>query len=587
MPGIAGFTTGRLDGDEVRRAAQRLAALITRPGLNRPEGPVVEGGVAALQVHNGILAGRYPAHSGSRSVWLDGELYDRRPERTDAEELLARWVEAGDDWGFLAGLDGVYAAALVDDEAQRVHLVGDRLGMRVLYWGVVDGRLGWSSQLGGFLGLPGFSPQIDRDALPEFFTAGHLLGERTWFRGVQLMAPGTVLTFDLRRGDLARHRYWWWDHIRPQQGRVDLQEAAREAGRLLQASVVARSRPDARVGVSLSGGLDSRALFAAIPGDRAVPALTFGQPGCVDVRVAARVAGLRPSEHVVVPITARNWLADRAEAVWWTDGLFNFMSLHGIEATAAYRRLFDISLDGFGGDLILGGMYLNGATTFGRFDAAHAAVKLRGGPELLGDTTSWEGLDKTDYFLVEQRARRLNNVGTRYLQTYMEDRKPFLARDLIEFVYSLPDEMRVKGRLYRALLLATFPRYYRSIAWASTGYPITWPFGVRRAWRELRSLEARLFSRVGTVGLWGLDLRDYTDYPAWLRQEPGRGFVTAMLESPDALYPQYTARDEVVRLWRAHLDGADNSREVGLRLTFELWLQQVFNARFREEGTRA
>ncbi len=104
---------------------------------------------------------------------------------------------------------------------------------------------------------------------------------------------------------------------------------------------------------------------------------------------------------------------------------------------------------------------------------------------------------------------------------------------------------------------------------------------MRRAWRELRSLEERLFGRIGTVGLWGLDLRGYTDYPSWLRQEPARSFLSGVLEAPDALYPEYTARDDVVRLWRDHLDGVDNTRDLGLRLTFELWLQQVFNGRFR------
>ncbi len=582
MPGIAGFVATGLDADQARRAAERLGALVTREGSNRCEGPILEG-VAALQAHNGLLAGRYPARAGSRSVWLDGELFDRRSERTDAEDLLARWSEAGDDWSFLAGLDGVYAAVLVDDAAGRVHLVSDRLGMRILFWGVVDGRLCWSSQLGGFLAMPGFEPVIERDGIPEFFTCGHLLGERTWFRGVHLLSPGTVVTFDLRTGEIERRRYWWWDGIKPQGGRLGLQEAARETGRLLQASVAARARPDARVGVSLSGGLDSRALFAAVPGDGPVPALTFGRPGCVDLRVAARVAALRPSEHVVVPINAENWFAGRSAAVWWTDGLFSFMQLHGIESADMYRRHYDINLDGFGGDFILGGMYLNGATRFGRFDADHAASKLRCERDLLGDTGPWEALDKTDYFLVEQRARRLNNVGTRYLQTYMEDRKPFLARDLIEFVYSLPDEMRAHGRLYRATLLAAFPRYYRGVAWAGTGFPISWPYGARRAWRELRSLEARLLGRVGTVGLRGLDLLDYTDYPAWLRQEPARGFVTAVLEARDALYPEYTSRDEVVRLWRKHLGGVDHARAVGYRLTFEIWLQQVFNGRLREE----
>jgi asparagine synthase (glutamine-hydrolysing) len=146
--------------------------------------------------------------------------------------------------------------------------------------------------------------------------------------------------------------------------------------------------------------------------------------------------------------------------------------------------------------------------------------------------------------------------------------------------------MRAGGRLYRALLLQAFPRYYRTVAWATTGFPISWPWGARRAWRELRSLEERLSGRVGTVGLRGLAPRGYTDYPAWLRQEPARSFVTSVLEASDALYPEYTARDEVVRLWREHLAGADHARALGHRLTLEIWLQQVFNGRYRQEESR-
>ena len=91
MPGLAGFTTRGLDEEAARRAASGLAGLILRPGLNRLEGPVVEGGVAALQAHNGILAGRYPARFGPRSVWLDGEQFMDKGRVLDPELLeLAR-----------------------------------------------------------------------------------------------------------------------------------------------------------------------------------------------------------------------------------------------------------------------------------------------------------------------------------------------------------------------------------------------------------------------------------------------------------------------------------------------------------------
>ena len=50
---------------------------------------------------------------------------------------------------------------------------------------------------------------------------------------------------------------------------------------------------------------------------------------------------------------------------------------------------------------------------------------------------------------------------------------------------------------------------------------------------------------------------------------------------PDALYPEYAAREKALAWWDQVLAGEDRSTEVGRVLTLEIWLQQVYAGRYR------
>ncbi len=412
-------------------------------------------------------------------------------------------------------------------------------------------------------------------------TCGHPIGERSMFELVKLLPPATVLTWSRSRG-VSLERYWWWDMLRPA-GVSGLNEAADELGRRLRQTTAVLAPADERIGVSLSGGLDSRALVASVPPRERLPVLTFGREGCVDIAIAAKVAALRGAEHHVVTLTPRNWLAPRLASVWFTDGQFNLMSMHGVEAANVYRRIWDVHLDGYGGDFILGGMYMGEAPTWGRFDRALVARRMKCDPEFLGDLAPWDTLDRSDYYLVENRARRMNNVGTRMMQLLGQERKPFLAAGLVEFAFGVPDELRAQGRLYRRMLVRTFPEYYRHIPWASLGVPVSWPRGVRRLGRNMYKT-SRHDGRMRAYGLPGTYYVGYADYVAWLASPPALAFVDALLRAPDALYPEYIARDRALGWWDRVLAGEDQTTEVGRVLTLEIWLQQVYAGRYRPDS---
>ena len=63
---------------------------------------------------------------------------------------------------------------------------------------------------------------------------------------------------------------------------------------------------------------------------------------------------------------------------------------------------------------------------------------------------------------------------------------------------------------------------------------------------------------------------------------PARGTFSELLSNPDALYRSYISRKEVTATLEEHLNGSDRSGQLCRYLTLELWLQQVFEGRWRQ-----
>jgi asparagine synthase (glutamine-hydrolysing) len=77
------------------------------------------------------------------------------------------------------------------------------------------------------------------------------------------------------------------------------------------------------------------------------------------------------------------------------------------------------------------------------------------------------------------------------------------------------------------------------------------------------------------------------DYPDWIRQDPARTTFSTLLSSPDALYRNYVPAKRVINTFEAHLNGSDHTEQLCRYLTLELWLQQVFEGRWRQGPEKA
>lgn len=584
MSGLFGVAGGGLD----RAMAGAIARAVGRLSTVAPDAAcVVEAGYGDAAVgHACVIPGcsTAPCAVDGADVWLDGEVRVGEAGGDALHEMVAGI--RGADASRLSCLDGLFTAVVVDGARRRVHLVGDRLGGKPLYVTQVGDVTCWASVPGAFVDVPGFSLRVAESGVRQLLAAGHVVGDGTLLEGVTRLPPGTVMTIDLAAGRTTRWRYWWWDRLPPVDERVSLDDAAEELGRLVVDSVRRACSASGRVGLLLSGGLDSRALLAAATrcGFRP-PSVTFGQAGCLDERIARRVCEVAGVPHRFLPLTAANWLDQRAECVWSTGGTMNLTHFHVGAVRAALAGDFDVALDGVGGDNVLRGDWLQSPKMVGAFDRAAVSRWLFMPAEEVVDLEAYEALGRVDYFFLDHQARTLWAGANQAEMMWRHERRPFLSNAIIEFVYSLPDRLRWRGRLYRRMLLLYFPDYFRGIPWATTGVPISWPRGPARLRRYQWRLERRLFGGVTAWRTPGRGPRAYYDYDAWLRVEPGRTWARDVLMGDDAIYPHYAERSAAVSAWKALQQGAATSSTVCAYLTLEVWLQQALAGRWRPPET--
>lgn len=541
--------------------------------------------------------GRQPYICDNRIfAWMTGELYNQEELKTkyrllskNDNQLLVDIYKATESFSFLEDVDGYYAAAWYDKSRNRVHLISDRYGFNPLYWGIIAGELIWSSELKGFLAHPDFKPILSRDAVEEFFCFGHQTENLTWFEGIELIPASSVLTFDMKTSQVDRHRYWSWEKVRAIGDHFNEGELIDELIRLFSKSVQGSINPNERVALELSGGLDSRAILAAVPEDyNDLQAITFGQKFCDDVSIASKAAKVKGVPHHIFELNGENWLMPRIGLVWASDARSSMEHMHGLEFVPEYRRLHvDVVLNGLAGDLVFGGSYLKSTHLDRKVDPSI----IRNNTHTQKNVTNfdpWYMINKTDPYFINNRVRRFANSGLISTETIIPTRRPFFNNELIHFIYGIPDSLRYKDYIYKKVLLKAFPKLFRSIPWQASGYPISYPRGLPRAIDMPKRIVVRLKREAEKFGFKFREKRfkNYADYYNWIRMDIAKVFFQRILLSKNALYPAFVNERTIHSYLMDHMTGQkDCHSELLLALTFELWLQQVFEGKYRDSAT--
>jgi asparagine synthase (glutamine-hydrolysing) len=129
---------------------------------------------------------------GRIQVIQNGEIYNYRElmddlrgrghtfsTHSDTEVLVHLYEERGP--AFVEALRGMFTIAIWDARHGRLVLARDRFGIKPLYYRVAGGALSFASELKALLRQPGFSREIDPEALEAFLAFNSIPAPLTIF----------------------------------------------------------------------------------------------------------------------------------------------------------------------------------------------------------------------------------------------------------------------------------------------------------------------------------------------------------------------------------------------------------------------
>lgn len=296
MCGIAGAVDLRGGRPFPPETLARMAAAIQHRGPDG-EGFFLAPGVAMAARRLALVdpeRGAQPAfnEAGDIVACCNGEIFDhdavraalvarghRLRSRCDAELWPHLWEEHGED--LFAHARGQFALALWDARSRTLLLARDRVGICPLYVAEAGGWLLWGSESKALLASGMLDREVDARAIDHLFTFFCAPARRSFFAGIQPLAPGEYLLRRDGRRSTRRHS----DLSFPEDGAAppaaSTAELTDQLDAALRRAIDRRLRADAPVAAYLSGGVDSStvlAMAAAIQG--AAPAsFTIGFDG--------------------------------------------------------------------------------------------------------------------------------------------------------------------------------------------------------------------------------------------------------------------------------------------------------------------
>jgi hypothetical protein len=460
--------------------------------------------------------------NGSTLAWFDGEYFppsNPLSSATPSGDEIHRMLK---DSEALALTDGAFNVARYDIENRELVLANDRLGLRPLYRAETRDWFAYAGEVKALLVIHDKLPDLDEISLRQFFGFDHMLGERTWWKGIEALPPATVLHVSAR--DRGRHRYWSFDDIRNEPRKTA--DVENEMDLLWTLDVKRHSRPGT-MPLLLSGGLDSRLLVATLlaQGNDLV-AITCGSESSPDINIARRVAKVARIPHRTIYLGPHNWWHRREEAIWQTDGLVNGLNFHVALAIEEMRTGNSYSPVNIAGDLLFGGSHLRRHLIANRPHSVADMLADRyvqnpffGRREILdasvGDAQPYLAGPSSDCFHLAQRMRRFTLHGSGQLASHCEMAFPGLSRGLLQLMLgSLSEADRIGHKFYNRWLATRYPRYFANLPWQGTGRGLA-ESHITRLYRGL-GYRTKRFLRIKKYRI--APLQWFVDYGACIRE---------------------------------------------------------------------
>ncbi len=358
-----------------------------------------------------------------------------------------------DNPSFLRTLNGRFHGLLVDRTKKSARLFNDRYGMHRVYWYQSKDGFYFGAEAKAILTVCPEARQLDPRSIGEFVACGSVLDNRSLFKGIRLLPGASDWSFS--NGTVEKRLTYFDTEEWEQQERLDSEAYYRELRQTFSSSLSRYFSGDQPIGMSLTGGLDTRLIMAwskAAPGS--LPCYTFAGSlrECKDVEIARQVAKACGQSHQVVTVgdeflSRFSYYAERA--VYLTDGCVDVSRAPDLYLNEIARQIAPVRMTGNYGSEVLRGVRA--------FKAVNPAPGIFE-PELL----DYVDAAKHNYsrlaaehpvsFAVFKQLP-WHHYGILALEeTQLSLRSPFLDNDLVRAVFRAPSLSLARNDVSRRLI---------------------------------------------------------------------------------------------------------------------------------------
>ncbi|HDY90377.1 MAG TPA: hypothetical protein ENH82_19940 [bacterium] len=301
MPGIIGLINKA--GEGLPSIEPMLDAMTTQHQYKteRFEKNPTQIGLAHLS-DNKNNQGIYTSIDSNVTIILFGEIYqfDEVEKLFNQKEALDSIYQAYKRYGdsFVTHFEGEFTITIIDQIRNKVMIVADRFGRRPCYYSKVNAAIIFASEIKAILAYDAYSPSINYEAVADFLTFGYILGEKTLLSNIELLPPASTLIINTNDLTYTISPYWQLNqHL--QQSELSDEESTEQIVNAFAKAANKRLSHQETNYISLSGGMDSRALAAVIdPGKNPIETVTSGLNGGYEKVITKKISSLIGCEHL-------------------------------------------------------------------------------------------------------------------------------------------------------------------------------------------------------------------------------------------------------------------------------------------------
>ena len=343
-----------------------------------------------------LSSGSQPLYNEDKTKWIvfNGEIFnylelrDELVEKghkfktySDTEVIIHTYEEYGLD--FLNHLNGQFAISIWDSVKKELVIARDRVGIRPLFYSVLDGKsITYGSEMksifaGGFI-----QPEIDEKGVAEIFTYWVNIPPATSFKNVEELPAGHFLICN--ESGIKIKRYWSLEY--PQNGEFydkPLNIVKDELKLLIDDAASLRLRADVPVAAYLSGGIDSSIITTLVKKFHNNELITFSvafkDAGYDERFFQQKMVEHIGTDHRMIEVDNHDIANDFVDVIWYAEKPMMRTAPAPLFALSKLVRNNDIKvvLTGEGADEIFGGYNIFKEDKVRRFWAKQSDSKTR------------------------------------------------------------------------------------------------------------------------------------------------------------------------------------------------------------------